>query len=62
MDPHGAVAYLGLIQYQNEQQEGFNGVLLETAHPAKFIETVEESILEKIEVPEKLSAFGKRKK
>lgn len=62
LDPHGAVAYLGLVQYQKEQQEDLNGVLLETAHPAKFIETVEESILEKIEVPEKLSAFGKKEK
>ncbi|OPC03844.1 threonine synthase [Elizabethkingia ursingii] len=62
LDPHGAVAYLGLVQYQNGQQEDFNGILLETAHPAKFIETVEESILEKIEVPEKLSAFGKKEK
>ena len=62
LDPHGAVAYLGLVQYQKEQQEDFNGVFLETAHPAKFIETVEESILEKIEVPEKLSAFGKKEK
>ncbi|MCT4237041.1 threonine synthase [Elizabethkingia anophelis] len=62
LDPHGAVAYLGLVQYQKEQQQDFNGVLLETAHPAKFIETVEESILEKIEVPERLSAFGKKEK
>ncbi|HAY3535923.1 threonine synthase [Elizabethkingia anophelis] len=62
LDPHGAVAYLGLVQYQKEQQEDFNGVLLETAHPAKFIETVEESISEKIEIPEKLSAFGKKEK
>ncbi|AJW61931.1 Threonine synthase [Elizabethkingia miricola] len=62
LDPHGAVAYLGLVQYQKEQQEDLNGVLLETAHPAKFIQTVEESILEKIEVPEKLSAFGKKEK
>ncbi|MHC6199955.1 threonine synthase [Elizabethkingia miricola] len=62
LDPHGAVAYLGLVQYQKEQQEDFNGILLETAHPAKFIETVEESILERIEVPEKLSAFGKKEK
>ncbi|MCL1667016.1 threonine synthase [Elizabethkingia ursingii] len=62
LDPHGAVAYLGLLQYQKEQQEDFNGVLLETAHPAKFIETVEESILERIEIPEKLSAFGKKEK
>ena len=61
LDPHGAVAYLGLIQYQNEQQEGFNGVLLETAHPAKFIETVEESILEKIEVPKSFQLLEKGK-
>lgn len=48
LDAHGAVAYLGLVQYQKEQQQDFNGVLLETAHPAKFIETVEESISEKL--------------
>jgi threonine synthase len=47
LDPHGAVAYLGLVQFQKEQQEDLNGVLLETAHPAKFTETVEDSISEK---------------
>ncbi|OPC25440.1 threonine synthase [Elizabethkingia meningoseptica] len=62
LDPHGAVAYLGLSQYLGEHPENLSGILLETAHPAKFIETVEDSIAAQIEIPEKLSAFGKKEK
>jgi len=38
-------------------QPGETGVFLETAHPAKFLETVEEIIGEQVEIPEKLQAF-----
>ncbi len=62
LDPHGAVAYLGLSQYLGEHPENLSGILLETAHPAKFIETVEDSIAAQIEIPEKLSAFDKKEK
>ena len=34
LDPHGAVAYLGLKEYQKEND--VIGVFLETAHPTKF--------------------------
>ena len=42
MDPHGAVAWLGLERYAGET--GYEGprVFLETAHPAKFPETMGE--------------------
>jgi threonine synthase len=40
MDPHGAVAYRGLKQYLSEHKEGVSSVFLETAHPAKFPETM----------------------
>ena len=35
-DPHGAVGYLGLKEYLNQQKEDLYGVFLETAHPVKF--------------------------
>ena len=38
------------------------GVFLATAHPAKFKETVEECIGSAIEIPDRLSAFMRRKK
>ena len=66
LDPHGAVAYLGLQALRQAQSdkinEDFVGVLLETAHPAKFVEVVEDVLKERIEIPEKLEAFNKREK
>lgn len=54
MDPHGAIGYLGLKAYQ--EQNDVTGIFLETAHPAKFIDVVEETIEEKIKIPERLQA------
>lgn len=72
LDPHGAVAYLGLETFRKSFEtaqddnsnlpENFVGVLLETAHPAKFVETVEDVLREKIEIPAKLEAFNKKEK
>jgi threonine synthase len=54
LDPHGAVGYLGLKKYL--KQKDYLGVFLETAHPAKFLDTVNEVIGE-IEIPERLAAY-----
>ena len=54
LDPHGACGYRAL---QEGLQEGETGVFLETAHPAKFKETVEGIISRPIEIPAKLAAF-----
>ena len=54
MDPHGAVGYLALNEYQGENPETM-GVILETAHPAKFIEDVEKILGSKIEIPHRLA-------
>lgn len=59
LDPHGACGYRAL---EEGLQPGEIGVFLETAHPAKFLETVEEIIGEKVEVPAKLQAFMKGEK
>ncbi|MBR3547959.1 MAG: threonine synthase [Bacteroidaceae bacterium] len=56
LDPHGACGYRAL-------QEGLKpdetGVFLETAHPAKFKETVEQITGKPVEIPAKLAAFMK---
>ncbi|WP_079733509.1 threonine synthase [Salegentibacter salegens] len=50
MDPHGAVGYLGLQEFLAENPD-YYGIFLETAHPVKFLETVEKVISEKVEIP-----------
>ena len=61
MDPHGAVGYLALKEYQKEHPETM-GVILETAHPSKFIDDVEEILGSKIEIPERLARLEKQTK
>lgn len=56
MDPHGAVGYLGLKMFLQAHPD-YTGVFLETAHPAKFMEVVEEAIHIKPEFPERLIKF-----
>jgi threonine synthase len=61
-DPHGAVGYLGLKKYQ-EQHPNTYGIFLETAHPVKFLDIVEETLSEKLEIPSQIQkVMGKTKK
>ena len=53
-DPHGAVGYLGLKKYL-EKHPDYYGLFLETAHPAKFRETVSEALDKNIALPPQLS-------
>lgn len=59
LDPHGATGYMAL---KDSLQDDEIGIFLETAHPAKFKETVENSIKEEIEIPETLQKFISRQK
>ena len=59
LDPHGACGYHAL---KDELQPGEKGVFLETAHPAKFLETVESIVGRQVAIPEKLQAFMKGEK
>lgn len=54
LDPHGACGYKAL---KDNIKTGETGVFLETAHPAKFKETVEDVISAPVEIPERLAAF-----
>lgn len=62
MDPHGAVAYLGLKDFMSANPDKFVGVFLETAHPGKFRQVVEETLGETLVLPERLEAFMKGEK
>jgi len=62
LDPHGAVAYLGLKDYLSESGSKAHGVFLATAHPAKFIEVVEDVIKTKVELPKALQDAVNREK
>ncbi len=56
LDPHGAVGYLGLREFLKDHPN-HTGIFLETAHPAKFIETVEATINHVVDVPARLQKF-----
>ncbi len=49
-DPHGAIGYKSLHNLEANKI----GIFLETAHPAKFLDTVESTLDIKIEIPERL--------
>jgi threonine synthase len=49
-DPHGAVGYLGLKAYQKGAPDTY-GVFLETAHPVKFLDVVEETLQLHLPIP-----------
>ena len=60
LDPHGAVGYRAL---EEELKEGETGIFLETAHPAKFTETVEAIVGNgNVPMPQKLQNFMKGEK
>ena len=62
LDPHGAVGYLGLKKYLEGSKDEVNGIFLETAHPAKFKDVVEQAIGQTIPLPPTLEKFIKGKK
>lgn len=54
LDPHGAC---GMMALEASLKEGEVGVFLETAHPAKFMDTVSNAIGRDVEMPEQLKKF-----
>ena len=55
LDPHGAIAWLGLRDTLARDERHPRGVFLATAHPAKFREVVEPAIGEPIPLPPALA-------
>jgi threonine synthase len=57
-DPHGAIAFKSLDLLEENEL----GIFLETAHPSKFPDTVEDCLLISIEIPERLKTLMHRPK
>jgi threonine synthase len=49
-DPHGAVGYLGLQDFLKKNPD-YYGIFLETAHPIKFRDTVEDTLGITLDIP-----------
>jgi threonine synthase len=62
LDPHTAVGVLGWQSYAKQNQSAICGIVLATAHPAKFADTVARAIGVRPEMPERLAAFLDRPK
>ena len=59
LDPHGACAYKAL---SDGLRDGENGLFCETAHPAKFKDTVEKATGQSVGIPDRRAAFMQGKK
>jgi threonine synthase len=62
LDPHTAIGVLGWQSYAKQNHNATQGVVLATAHPAKFAETVARAIGIRIDMPERLVSFLNRPK
>ena len=60
-DPHGAIGYLGCKDYLKTNPNA-HCVFLETAHPTKFLDVVEEVISTKLELPPQIEAVMNKEK
>ena len=61
LEPHGAVGWLGLERYLAENPSSASAVSVETAHPAKFPEQIEQLLGFSPEVPPSLAEVEKKK-
>ncbi len=62
MCPHTAVGYDGLQQYKKEFKEDIYGIVLSTAHYAKFLPTVEGTLNQKVPIPSRLEELLDKEK
>jgi len=62
LDPHTAVGVLGLQSYAKQNHADIQGIVLATAHPSKFAETVVRAVGMRPAMPERLAACLDRPK
>lgn len=63
IDPHGAVGILAISQFMEQNNiEDYQTVVLETAHPAKFKNTIDSALGIEIEIPDRLQKFIDKEK
>jgi len=57
LDPHGAVGFFVLNNFLHSKKENnYTAILLETAHPVKFLDVVEKNLNISVNIPERLSS------
>jgi len=61
LDPHGATGYAATEKHLTTHPED-HVIFLETAHPSKFMETVNPVIGKEVEIPDRLKSFLKKEK
>ncbi|MBO9619781.1 MAG: threonine synthase [Niabella sp.] len=61
LDPHGAVAFKAMENYLAEHQQS-KGFILETAHPVKFPDAVQQATGKEVRVPEALQSLMQQPK
>jgi threonine synthase len=61
-DPHTAVGMLGWKAYKREHSDPAQGLVLATAHPAKFADVVKRAIGIAPQLPDRLAAYLKLEK
>ncbi len=59
-DPHGAVGYLGLKKQNLNPNE--YGIFLETAHPVKFLDVVQETLNTTVQIPPQIQKIMDKEK
>ena len=67
IDPHGAVGYQAINKYQmvnrhKKNNQGEHFIMLETAHPAKFLEIVSQALERELEMPQRLAETMQKQK
>ncbi len=62
LDPHSAVGYLGWQSYAREHDAACQGIVLATAHPAKFADVVERATGTPVAVPDRLATYLRARK
>ena len=60
-EPHGAIGYLGLKK-ELRNHENAIGIFLETAHPIKFLDTVEPTLNVKLPIPPQIESVMDKEK
>ncbi len=60
-DPHGAVGYLGLKKFLEKHPNTY-GIFLETAHPVKFLDVVQDTLDISLEIPKQIKKVIEKQK
>ena len=60
-DPHGAIGYAGIKEFQKKSPNHL-GIYLETAHPAKFLDVMDEVLPVPTTIPDRLQAVANKEK